>query len=186
MADVLSQAYLTHLFPLCFLTNQPGSDVITMAGLLQLPLNNTSAGIPSTDQANFHVFPQLPPFLLDIYLLQNFQQHVLPTLHCLAVTPSTSDTLPDRFHFLAHNFCSHLPDFGQAITLVSSFTSSKLRPYVIFQRPIQILSVLDGLPQLPQNSLIITHSSPPLKFHVENLVSFPLNSACDFTLSWTV
>lgn len=185
MADVLFQAYLTHLFPLCFLTNQPGSDVITMAGLLQLSLNNTSAGIPSTGQANFHVFPQLPPFLLDIYLLQNFQQHVLPTLHCLAVTPSTSNTLPDRFHFLAQNFCSHLSDFGQAITLVSSFTSSKLRPCNLSKahsNPVCSRWSSPTTPEFPHHYPFLSS----LKFHVENLVSFPLNSAHDFILSWTI
>lgn len=54
---------------------------------------------------------------------------------CAAYTPLLGShsfhiwyPLPDRFHFLAHNFCSHLPDFGQAIILISFFTSCKLCP----------------------------------------------------------
>ena len=111
-------------FPLCFLATDLVLASITEPGLLQSPLNNTAAGILPLAQPT-SVFPHPPSFLVDTYLLQNFQRHVLPTLyfpgsHSFHICSSYTD----RVYFLAYNFYSYLPDLVQVITLISSFTST--------------------------------------------------------------
>lgn len=117
---------------------------------------HTSAGLLPLVKPASMCLHTLPP--LDIYLLQNFQQHVLPTLHCLAVTFSTSDSPSWTDFLLARNFCSHLPGFGQLITLISIlFHFLQAKPIKSFKAHL-FQGVFPNYPRIHSSFL---SSSPP-------------------------